>query len=146
MKKILCYFVFILFFSFTICSASGFKVPFNSQLTCDLFYENNKFTTKTWTLDTKKKNGFLNYIDRTSIEWHESIPVNENPLKWVVMFYFVDRYTGEGHWDSTQEIDNKKFLNSFLEKNLIRKSAHLILEEYLNLSGTITCRETNKKF
>ena len=146
MKKILYFFTLIFFLSITISKASNFKVPFNSELTCELFYKNDKFTTKTWTLDTKKKGGYLNYVDKTYIEWHENIPVNENPSKWVVMFYVVDRYTGKGHWDSTLELDNEKFLNLFLKQNLIRKSAYLLLEEYLNMSGTITCRETNKKF
>ena len=138
---------FILFFlSINFSFASEFKVSFKTELTCDLFHNNKKFTSKTWSLDTNNKDGYLNYVDNTLIEWHESIPVNEEPLIWVAMFYHVNRYTGEGHWDSTKEIRNEEYLSSFLRKNLIRRNAHLLLKEHLNLKGEISCKETDKKF
>ena len=144
-NKIILFFV-LTFLSVDLSFASEYKTSFKTELTCDLFHNDKKFTTKTWSLDTNKKDGFLNYVDNTIIEWHESIPVNEDPLIWVAMFYHVNRYTGDGHWDSTKEIENKEYLSSFLSKNLIRRNAHLLLKKHLDLDGEISCRETDKKF
>ena len=144
-NKIILFFI-LFFLSINLSFASEFKVSFKMELTCDLFHNNKKFTSKTWPLDTNKKDGYLNYADDTIIEWHESIPVNEEPLMWVAMFYHVNRYTGEGHWDSTKEIKNKEFISSFLQKNLIRRNAHLLLKKHLELDGEIFCKETDKKF
>tara|TARA_B100001057_G_C22764002_1_gene916997 strand:+ start:1021 stop:1461 length:441 start_codon:yes stop_codon:yes gene_type:complete len=146
MKIKILIFLVISFLNINSSFAGEYNISFKTELTCDLFHNDKKFTTKTWPLDTSIKNGYLNYVDNTIIEWHESIPVNEEPLIWIAMFYHVNRYTGEGHWDSTREIKNEVYLSSFLTKDLIRRSAHLYLKEYLDLEGTIRCRETDKKF
>ena len=147
MKKILLY--LIVFFIFKTYSnlSWGFEVKFKSQITCDLFHDKKFFATKTWPLSTYKEGGYLTWATDSILEWHENIMVNENPNTWVVMFYHVDRYSGEGNWDSTVELNNQYFIKNFIEKNKNRRNSHLILKNDLDLNGDITCElATKKKF
>ena len=146
MKKLIFYFLFFCFFKLYSSLAWGYEVKFKSKITCDLFLDDKKFTTKTWPLDTDKDGGYLNWATDTIIEWHESIVTSENPLKWRAMFYHVDRYSGKGNWKGTTELDNAFYLKNFLNKNSKRRNADLLLKNFIDLSGDISCREENKKF
>ena len=146
MKKLILYFLFFCFFKLYSSLAWGFEVNFKSKITCDLFHDGKKFTTKTWPLDTDKDGGHLNWATDTILEWHESIATSENPLKWRAMFYHVDRYSGKGSWKATTELDNDFYLKNFLNKNQKRRNADLLLKNFTDLSGNISCREENKKF
>tara|TARA_Y100000591_G_C21560324_1_gene558241 strand:- start:99 stop:539 length:441 start_codon:yes stop_codon:yes gene_type:complete len=146
MKKILLYSIVFFIFKTYSSLSWGFEVKFKSEITCDLFYNEKKFTTKTWPLSTDKDDGYLNWATDTILEWHESIAVSQDPLKWSVLFYHVDRYSGQGNWKATTELSNDFFMENFLNKNLIRRDADLLLEKHLDLSGIVSCREENKKF
>ena len=59
MKKLIFYFLFFCFFKLYSSLAWGYEVNFKSKITCDLFVDGKKFTTKTWPLDTDKDGGYL---------------------------------------------------------------------------------------
>tara|TARA_B100000029_G_scaffold368471_1_gene362020 strand:+ start:91 stop:531 length:441 start_codon:yes stop_codon:yes gene_type:complete len=146
MKKILLYSLIFWFFKSHLSLAWGFEVKFKSEITCDLFHNDKKFATKSWPLNTDEEGGYLTWATDSILEWHENIMVSEDPLKWVVMFYHVDRYSGKGSWDSTVDLDNENLIKNFLDKNVIRRNAHLILKNDLDLNGDISCKEATKKF
>jgi hypothetical protein len=62
------------------------------------------------------------------------------------MFYHVDRYSGEGSWKGTAQLDNEFYLKNFLNKNTNKRNADLLLKNSMEFSGDISCREENKKF
>ena len=145
MKKILLYSIVFFIFKSHLSLAWGFEIKFKSQITCDLFHDNKFFSSKTWLLSTYEDNGHLTWATDTILEWNESIMVNENPMEWIVMFYHVDRYSGDGTWDSTVKLKNQYFIKNFLNKVKNRRSSHLILKNDLDLNGDITCELASKK-
>tara|TARA_B110000037_G_scaffold121223_1_gene138546 strand:- start:68 stop:502 length:435 start_codon:yes stop_codon:yes gene_type:complete len=144
MKKLSLYIFSILLF---FVNSHAFDVDLKVTLTCSLSAKNNKdFATKTWSLDSKEKSGFLTFANKKIIQWHENITVKDNPLTWLVIFYSVDRYSGKGYFDATEDMNNDFFKN-FLRKNIERKDAVNLLKSKIETSGKIECESSKiKKF
>ena len=64
----------------------------------------------------------------------------------MVIFYSVDRYSGKGYFDATENMNNDFFKN-FLRKNIERKDAVNLLKSKIETSGKIECESSKiKKF
>jgi hypothetical protein len=141
MKK----FIAIIVLGLLWCNPS-FAEKFKVNMQCTLFIDNEYFAKKTWLLDNDKKSGYLNFVNDSIVEWHESIPIEND--EWLVMFYHVDRFSGVGVFDATGKVTNRKFLK-WLDQvdNPYRSLVNsiTIMDAKKETSGTVECEAVTKK-
>ena len=147
MKK----FFIIIITNFFINSVSNAEI-FKANLQCDIELNGKFLATKTFPLDSTKRDGYLTYHDETIVEFHESIPMDATNNKWTIMFYHIDRFSGTGNVDVSNQINAKqllKFLNEEKKiKGLKKRNPHYRLEQGLDgsLLGTAKCYAAKKSF
>ena len=147
MKK----FFIIIITNFFINSVSNAEI-FKANLQCDIELNGKFLATKTFPLDSTKKDGYLTYHDETIVEFHESIPMDATNNKWTIMFYHIDRYSGTGKVEVSNQINAKQLLK-YLEgekkfKGSKKRNAHFRLEQGMDKSydGRAKCSAAKKSF
>ncbi len=147
MKKYFIIIILNLFYS-SFVNAEILKI----NLQCDIELNGQFLATKTFELDSTRNDSYLNYHDDSIVEFHESIPMDSSNDKWTIMFYHIDRYSGTGKVEVSNEINGKqllKYLNG--EKRLRgikRRNAHFRLEQGIDetYDGRAKCSAAKKSF
>ena len=147
MKK----FFIIIISNFFIISVSNAEI-FKANLQCDIELNGKFLATKTFPLDSTKSDGYLTYHDETIVEFHESIPMDATNNNWTIMFYHIDRYSGTGKVEVSNQINAKQLLK-YLEgekkiKGSKKRNAHFRLEQGMDTSydGRAKCSAAKKSF
>ena len=147
MKKYFIIIILSLFYS-TFLNAKILKI----NLQCDIELNGEFLATKTFELDSSKKGGYLTYHDDSIVEFHENIPMDSTNDKWTIMFYHIDRYSGTGKVEVSNQINAKQLLK-YLEgekkfKGSKKRNAHFRLEQGMDKSydGRAKCSAAKKSF
>ena len=122
------------------------------KLQCDIELNGEFLATKTFELDSSKEGGYLDFYNDSIVEFHENIPMDSTNDKWTLMFYHIDRYSGTGKVEVSNQINAKqliKYLNG--EKKLKgskKRNAHFRLEQGMDTSydGRAKCSAAKKSF
>ena len=144
------------FFILIILNLSFFSVlnakQFKTNLQCDIELNGKFLATKTFPLDSSKNDGYLDYVDDSIVEFHESIPMDSSNDKWTILYYHIDRFSGTGRVDVSNQINAKqliKHINDEKKKRGIHKrNRHLRLGAGLDksYSGRAKCSAAKKSF
>ena len=136
------------FFYFSNLHAEIFK----ANLQCDIELNGKFLATKTFPLDSSKNDGYLDYVDDSIVEFHESIPMDSSNDKWTILYYHIDRFSGTGRVDVSNQINAKQLLKHINDekkkRGIHRRNRHLRLKAGLDdsYSGRATCFAAKKSF
>ena len=137
----------ILVLSLLWCNIS-FAERFKINLECTLFIKGEYFATKTFILDSNESGGYLDYVNDSIVEFHESIPTEEKNA-WLLIFYHVDRFSGKGNLTIIEEITDAqiiKFSDKIKnKKGLDRRSLRNSLNAETLETGDVECKAAPEK-
>ena len=129
------------------CNIS-FAERFKINLECTLFIKGEYFATKTFILDSNDSGSFLDYVNESIVEFHESIPIEEKDA-WILIFYHVDRFSGKGNLTITEEINDAQLIkfSDKIEnkKGLDRRSLRNSLNAETLETGDVECVAASEK-